>query len=467
MRVLSLRRRLVLPHLLAILVAVGGTAAGGWWLLSQSLLRQLDGALLALAETEVAALAEGAGPVHVHEAPAGSIPSLVRLDRLVQIIDGNGHVLARSANLGPERLPVPAALLARLAAGETVFETLPDTSEEPLRRVSLPAQVDGQAYAVQVAGSMDDMNRVRKSAAILFACMAAVLLAATGWAGARLSRKVFVALEHIVDQAAQIEDGKLDRRLPHPGGDDEVGHLVDTLNAMLGRIERAFDIQQRFTADASHELRSPLSRLRAEIEISLRRPREQAYYVGTLRSCLDEVERLTTLVEELLLLARLDGGQQGAPAGRIELVRLACDAVSRMRPAARERGVELVLDNAASEAVLVELAPLALALRNVLDNAIKFSPAGAQVLVRTATERAEAVVEITDQGAGVAASELPFLFDRFFRGERARAGQVDGYGLGLALSKAVLQAHGGAIEAVNLAQGGARFSLRLPYRREE
>ena len=302
---LSMRRRLVLLHMLAILVAVGATAGAGWWMMSRSVNRQLDGALLALAEAEVAMLADGDGaalPIHVHEAPAGSAPpSLTRLDRLVQIIDGQGRVVARSANLGSETLPVFPHLVERLAAGKTVFETLPDTSEEPLRMVSLPTQVRGQRFAVQVAGSLDDVNQILRSAALLFALMAAALLAALGWAGARLSSKLFVAIENIVEQAREIEDGNLHRRLPHPGDDDEIGQLVQTLNAMLERIEHAFDTQRRFTADASHELRSPLSRLRAEIEITLRRPRESGDYVTALRSCLEEVERLTTLVELSLI----------------------------------------------------------------------------------------------------------------------------------------------------------------------
>lgn len=461
---LSLRRRLVLVHLLAILVAVGATATAGWWLLTQSVNRQLDGALLALAEAEVAMLADGDGSaIRVHEAPTGSAPpSLTRLDRLVQIIDGDGRILARSANLGSEHLPVPPALLARLAAGQTAFDTLPDASEEPLRMVSLPTRVRGQRYAVQVAGSLDDVNQILRSAAILFTVMALALLAALGWAGARLSSKLFVAIENIVDQAHEIEEDNLHRRLPHPGGDDEIGHLVTTLNAMLERIEHAFDTQRRFTADASHELRSPLSRLRAEIEITLRRPRDAGDYVNALRSCLDEVERLTALVEELLMLARIDAGQQRGAAEMVPLAALARDTVARMAPQAHERGVEIVLDEAFNGIVEVDQAPLALVLRNLLDNAIKFSPPGGRIVVGIAKGGHGAVLTVADQGPGVAEAELPFLFDRFFRGGDARAGGIAGVGLGLALSQALMRAHGGKIEVANQAGGGACFKVWLP-----
>jgi two-component system OmpR family sensor kinase len=461
-----MRRRLVLLHMLAILVAVGATAGAGWWMMSRSVNRQLDGALLALAEAEVAMLADGDGaalPIHVHEAPAGSAPpSLTRLDRLVQIIDGQGRVVARSANLGSETLPVFPHLVERLAAGKTVFETLPDTSEEPLRMVSLPTQVRGQRFAVQVAGSLDDVNQILRSAALLFALMAAALLAALGWAGARLSSKLFVAIENIVDQAREIEDGNLHRRLPHPGDDDEIGQLVQTLNAMLERIEHAFDTQRRFTADASHELRSPLSRLRAEIEITLRRPRDSGDYVTALRSCLEEVERLTTLVEELLMLARIDAGQERGAAVVVSLAGLARDTIDRLAPQARERGIDIVLSDESPQTVDVDGAPLGLVLRNILDNALKFSPAGGRIDVRIAAGGHGIVLTVADQGPGIGADELPFVFDRFFRGDGARADGIDGVGLGLALCQAILRNHGGRIEVSNQPQGGALFSVWLP-----
>ncbi|WP_432377462.1 sensor histidine kinase [Duganella sp. P38] len=461
---LSLRRRLVLMHLLVILTAIGATAAAGWWVLSQSVNRQLDAALLALAETEVATLNDNNGAkVHVHEAPAGNAPpSLARIDRLVQIIDGQGRILARSANLGADKLPVHAQQMSQLAAGATVFETLPDTREEPLRMVSVPTQVRGQHYAVQVAGSLDDADNILQSAAILFAAMAVALLAAVGWAGARLSSKLFGAIDNIVDRAREIEESNLHQRLPHPGGGDEIGHLVDTLNAMLARIENGVEAQRRFTADASHELRSPLSRLRAEIEITLRRPRDSGDYVVALRSCLEEVERLTMLVEELLMLARLDAGHERAPAELAPLPELVSEIVMRLHAQASERDIDVMVADEMTQPAMVDPGPVGLVLRNLLDNAIKFSPQNSRVTLRVNTENGQAVLSIADQGPGLDKAELPYVFDRFFRGARMRAGEVEGFGLGLALSQAIMQAHGGRIEVANQRGGGALFTLYLP-----
>lgn len=461
---LSFRRRLALVHFTVIVVVLGIAAASAYWGLTRAVHAQLDAALLALAETEVGMLTESAGqPARVHEvSPGPAAPSFVRLDRLVQIVDADGSVLARSTNLGAANLPAPSALMARLAAGETVFETLHGYGEEPVRMVSVPVQGHGPKRVVQVAGSLDDVNNVVQSAGVLFVVLGVALVLAVGAAGALLTRRVFGAIDDVVQQARRIGEASLDKRLPHPGTRDEIGRLVDTLNEMLGRLEHAFEAQRRFTADASHELRSPLSRLRTELEVALRRPRDAAEYVEALRSCMEEVERLTLLVEELLVLARLDAGQERGPIETVTLNRLAEEAVRRVEPVARERRVELVIEPSPSVDAHIGRGPANLVLANLLDNAVKFSGPGGRVTLRLSTDGAEAVVCVSDSGPGVSVTELPHLFDRFFRGSAARGGSAPGVGLGLALSQAMVQAHGGRIDAANAPGGGALFTVRLP-----
>ncbi|WP_102293582.1 ATP-binding protein, partial [Janthinobacterium sp. AD80] len=353
-------------------------------------------------------------------------------------------------------------LLARLAAGETVFETLPKFGEEPLRMVSIPVPSSGAGLAVQVAGSLDDTNHVLAAATVLFGAMALALLAAVGLAGEMLTRRVLGAIDDVVDQAHSIGEASLHQRLPHPGTPDEIGRLVDTLNAMLDRLEHGYDAQRRFTADASHELRSPLSRLRTEIEITLRRPRESAEYVDALASCLDEVQRLTTLVEELLMLTRLDVGQERNAVETIALNPLVRAAAQRLGKAAAQRGIRIVFDDSEAVHARVAAGPVDLVLANLLDNAVKFSPPDTVITVRVARDGAQATVGVADAGPGIGVEDLPHLFERFYRGAQARAGEAPGFGLGLALSQAIVHAYGGSIEARNRPGGGALFTMRLP-----
>ncbi|WP_432725319.1 sensor histidine kinase [Variovorax sp. W6] len=465
---LSFRKRLALAHVSVIVVVMAVAAFGSYLVFSRNVHRELDAALLALAETEMGMLlSAGEGDtVIVHEAPPGpGAPSFVRLDRLVQIVDADGRVLARSSNLGEAQLPIPPALRERLAAGETVFETLDGYGEEPTRMVSVPVPGRSSQLAVQVAGSLDDVNRTVAMASALFIILGGALLLALGAAGALITRRAFGAIDDVVRQAHRIGDANLGERLPHSGTRDEIGRLVDTLNDMLGRIEQGMEAQRRFTADASHELRSPLSRLRTELELALRRPREPAAYVETLRSSLEEVESLTLLVEELLVLARLDAGQERDAVETVSLNQLAEEALRRLEPLARERRLALSLDEAPPVAARVARGAASLALANLLDNALKFSPPGTTVRVglRADAEANEAVISVADSGPGIRGDEMPHLFERFYRGATARSDEkTPGLGLGLALSQAVVHAHGGRIEAANESGGGARFDMRLP-----
>jgi len=299
---LNLKARVFLGHLVAVGLILGAAAFAADWVFSRIVLGQVDQALIDLAQTEAtAALAHPGQPIRVHEkSPGTAAPSLPRLDKFIQIVTMDGSVIARSANLGTAQLPTPGPLLAKLRAGEQIFETLDHFAEEPVRLLSIPVRVGGVDYAIQVGGSLDDASAALRSARLLFLAMSATILAAVVVTGALLARSILNPIDRIVQRARLIGESVLTGRLPHPGTRDEMARLVETLNEMLGRIEQTFEAQRRFTADASHELRSPLSRLRAELEVTLRRPRERGEYEEALGSCLGEVERLSCLTEELL-----------------------------------------------------------------------------------------------------------------------------------------------------------------------
>ena len=464
MRPLGFRARLSLWHTIVAASILGLAGFAGHWMMTKTVLGQLDAALVTLAEREVANLQSGS-PIRIHEvAPGTAPPSFARLDRFVQIVALDGHVVARSVNLGTSRLPISEPMLARLRADEVVRETFHDFGEEPIRLVAVPFALGEVRYAVQVAGSLDDAHAVVNAGRWLFVGLSATLLAALALTSALFARRALRPIDEIVARARQIGQSNLAARLPHPGTQDEIGRLVDTLNAMLARIAHGVESQRRFTADASHELRSPLSRLRAELEVTLRRPREGAEYEEALRSCLDEVERLSELTEELLLLARLDADQDPArPVAPTLLRPLMNDAFRRMSTHAHRRGVRLVLDGPSS-ALAVKASPVAvsLALTNVLENAIKFSPEGAEVHLTLAAEGEEAVLAVSDSGPGVPEEEIPHIFERFHRGDAASGSEAHGFGLGLAISRAAVEGQGGRILAEAKPEGGAVFRIRLP-----
>src|SRR3989442_7590874 len=295
MRPLSFKTRLWLGQVAVLAVMLAVAAFGADWALRGVVLGHIvDDAILSLAWTEAAALQADPGPsIRVHEiAPSAGPPSFVRLDKFVQIIDGDGRVVARSATLGTARLPTPAALLARLHDGETVFGTVTDFGEEPIRMVSLPVEAGRVRYAIQVAMSLDDAHAVLRFGRWLFLGMSLVILAGIGLTGALLARRALRPIDAMVTRARRIGEANLVERLPHPGPRDEIGRLVETLNDMLDRLDQGIDIPCPFTSDASHALPSPLSPLRTKLDVTLRRPSPTDGDHETLRSRPDELLRL-------------------------------------------------------------------------------------------------------------------------------------------------------------------------------
>ena len=464
MRPPSFKTRLWLGQVVVLAVMLALAAFGADWALRRVVLGGIiDDAILSLASTEAAALQSDPAHPRVHEIAAGAgPPSFVRLDKFVQIIHPDGRVVAHSATLGTARLPTSPALLTRLQDGETVFWTVTDFGEEPVRMVSLPVAVGQSSYVVQVAMSLDDAHAVLRVGRWVFLSMSLVILGGIGFTSALLTRKALRPIDRMVMRARHIGEGNLAERLPHPGTRDEIGRLVETLNEMLGRLERSFEIQRRFTADASHELRSPLSRLRAELEVTLRRVRTVPEYEETLRSCLDEVQRVQSLTEELLELARIDARQEPEAAQPITVNEIVAAGVSAVTPEAERRGVLILVERAPE--VLVNAAPVAakVALANILDNAVKFSPPTGEVKVTVTAGVEEAVIAVSDAGPGVSGEDVPRLFQRFYRGKASRATEAPGVGLGLAIARALIERQGGRISVEASGEKGATFTVHLP-----
>ncbi|HEX7125776.1 MAG TPA: histidine kinase dimerization/phospho-acceptor domain-containing protein, partial [Thermodesulfobacteriota bacterium] len=322
MRRAGLRARLAVWHGFVVAAILILTALVADRLLVRAVGDQVDARLLATAQAE-AALAldddDDEAP-RLRGAHAAEQAPPMRADALAQIVSSGGRVIDRSASLSGGALPVSRTLFARLAEGRPVFETAAGPAGEPLRMVSLPVASRGRLrYAIQVATPLSSSLAALRTARLLFAGAAAAILVAVVASGALLARRALRPIDDVVAKAREIGESSLASRLPHPGTRDEVGRLVTTLNEMLARIERGVEAQRRFTADASHELRSPLSRLRTEIEVTLRRPRTAEAYAAALRSGLEEVGRLTRLTSALLALARLDAGEAPAPGEPVTL----------------------------------------------------------------------------------------------------------------------------------------------------
>ncbi len=283
-----------------------------------------------------------------------------------------------------------------------------------------------------------------------------------GWTTSSVSGAPLTALS---DTARKVNLGTLARqRLFAPPDAPEVATLAAAFNELLDRLEAAHASQHRFVADASHELRTPLAALRAEIEIALRRERAPADYQRTLDSNRHELERLSSLVENLLALAALDASQPQKQKSPVDLALVCRDVAEQLLPLAAAQDVRLQLELSESVTTPGDVFSLERAVRNLVENAIRHTPAGEQIVIRAGIHGGEARVEVIDAGVGIAPEHLPHLFDRFYRVDTARTRTHGGAGLGLAIVKAIVEAHDGTVSVESKLGAGSTFMLRLPTR---
>ena len=374
---------------------------------------------------------------------------------------GAGRVFYRSPDSSD--LTVPAVQSMAEVPDRGRFETLgPKTAR--VRMYSEPYRAhSGRRGVIHVVDRLGDVVAPLTSLrlALLLMTPLAVLISAAG--GYWIAGRALAPVDQATRLAREIEASSLGRRLPPPKVHDEIGRLVDTLNQMIGRLEASFEGMKRFTADASHELRGPLARMRGVIDVVLARPRTSEEYHAALGSVGEDVDHLRALVEDLLVLARADAGRLLLERSPLRLDVLAAEVTESFLPAANEKGVRLVADCHVPVVVPGDERWLRQLVVNLVDNAVKFSPAGGSVTVGTTGDGGVAILSVADSGPGIPEEALGRVFERFYRVDYARShGAAPGFGLGLAIASWVAEAHGGRIAAANRAGGGTVFSVHIP-----
>lgn len=376
----------------------------------------------------------------------------------IQVSTPGGEALFRSARIQADGLPRPAT---SPTASQPTFESFARPSGHTRLLSRLVPGPDGPLI-LQIAASLaaDDRELGELLMVMLLAGPLALGLALCG--GYLLARRALAPVDRMAAEAEQITANRLDRRLELPNPDDELGRLGTTLNGMIGRLERSFEETRRFTADAAHELRTPLTVMRNVAEVALRSPREPEEYRRVLGDVLEEVEWMSRLAEQLLFLCREDAGLLPLAIEEIRLDELARESAEHMAAVAESKGLSLEMPGLAPCAVRGDAAQLRRLLFNLLDNAIKFTPAGGAVRLGLARAKDSAALAVEDTGIGIPAEHIPHVFERFYRADRARGQETEGTGLGLAICRAIAEVHGGHLGIASVAGTGTRVTLTLP-----
>lgn len=431
--------------------------------------RELDASIRSVASIQAASLADrtGDGGMHFHEwdltpEEAASVSGLIRY---AQVWHTDGESLLRSRYMMSD-LPSDAETLTRADAGELVWAEQ-RFEGSPVRTLFYPLDRLGEgheAHVLQIAAPLMARNEILGQAG-LFLVLLTILLAGATFAGSWwLAGSAIRPIHEVIDQAEEIGGGSLGRGIQAYAETSEYQRLVEVLNTMLRRIDRAFESQRRFTADASHELRSPLTAMRGEIEVALRRPRQPDEYARVLGSTLEEVLRLSRLTEALLTLARSDAGVLTPQLAESDAVEIVTRTVERLRARAEEKDIELIVDAPGSLSALLDAGLLGQCAWNLVDNALKYAARGGHVRVTVGEEARGIMLRVEDDGPGLGDLDAANPFERFFRADeaRSRGPEPTGTGLGLAIVQAAAEAHQGHASAENLPEGGARFTVRFP-----
>lgn len=316
---------------------------------------------------------------------------------------------------------------------------------------------------VQIARNLNDIDRTLRLLFITLLVSGPLLIVVAGIAGYFLAARALRPIADITRTARAISAQDLSARLHLPATQDEVGRLATTFDSMLARLENAFRRERQFTGDAAHELRTPLAAMQTIIGGTLTRQRTIAEYEQALGDLGHEAERLRTLTDGLLQLARSDMKEAVAQAEEVDLALLLKDVIDSLQPLAEEKGL-MILDQTPHEGLLVhgDSDSLIRLFVNLVDNAIKYTNKGSITLAAEAPTTDQVAVTIRDTGVGIAPEHLPHIFNRFYRVEKARSSK--GIGLGLAIAQAIAQAHGGSITCESEVGKGTTFTVQLPTR---
>ena len=275
-----------------------------------------------------------------------------------------------------------------------------------------------------------------------------------------ISSRAIRPISEISSTAAKISAGDLSQRINVAEAESELGQLAAVLNSTFARLETAFAQQKQFASDAAHELRTPVSVILTQTQTALNRERDAASYRQTVEACQRAAQRMRKLIESLLALARFDAGQEVLKRLPFDFSKTVADCAELVQPLADERGVKISIE-AKSLEIVGDSERLAQVVTNLLTNAIQYNQPDGGVRVKLETESDLAVLTVADTGQGIAAENLPRVFGRFFRADSSRTGAGNA-GLGLAISKAIVQAHGGTIEVASGENVGTTFTVRLP-----
>jgi len=402
------------------------------------------------------------GPFLLLDDLTQAFPELALIDKFFQIFGPQGQITLQSANIKTRNIPLSQTALQSSLQGRAVFETVRFHDEIPIRLLSYPIRHgDALVNILRVGTSLrpEEEMLARLVFVLLIGSPLAVVVSMLG--GWFLAGRALRPVDTITLTAQRIAGGDLTQRI-ETSSKDEIGRLANTFNNMIGRLETSIRQIRQFSADASHELRTPLTITKGETELALRKPRSPEVYREVLESNLEEIDRMSRIVEELMFLSRADLGEVQVASEPVQLDALVQEIHMQAMVLGKARQVKTTLGQVEPLQVLGDEWRLRELILNVVDNAVKYSSPGGTVEISLTQDHGMARIRVRDHGIGMTPEEQRLIFDRFYRTDAARAHAQKGTGLGLSICKWIVETHHGTIEVASTFGQGSCFTISLP-----
>lgn len=381
--------------------------------------------------------------------------------KFIQIIDASGKIGARLNDLEAEAVPVSFVTLEKALKGEVVYETI-ETARPRLRMITMPILENKKVISiVQVGSSLEEFEDTMKRLLII---MIVSIITATGGTiivGYFMAKKTMRPVDQIRRAAVKISSSNLDERIELKGRKDELGRLADTFNAMIARLKDSFQRVNQFSIDVSHELKTPLTILKGETELALRKDRTNEEYKKSLESNLEEIDRMSHIIDDLLLLSKAETKDMRLNLDKVDLRDLLADVCLNMKIFGENKGVEIIAKELEDIRIVGDALKLRRMITNIVENGIKYGHAGGYVAVSAYKQDGFACINVKDDGPGISSDDIKYIFDRFYRADKSRK-RESGSGLGLSISKWIAEAHHGTIEVESTPSTGSLFIIKLP-----
>lgn len=384
----------------------------------------------------------------------------------VKIVSLENKVVSCTQHILTDKITLGAADLKRLKNGEKIirdYKSGIDIKEKKVKVLFYPV-FHGDKYLgyLEVGSSLSKLENMERSLLHIFLIVIPVVLAVANIGGFIIFNKSFSHIITLSNEMKNITAHRLYKRLPELEGDDEIATLYRAINDMIARLEKSFEQIKQFSGDASHELRTPLTIIKGEVELALRSERTKDEYQEILVSILEEIERMTNIVENLLLLAKSEAGDILIDKKTINIKEIVFGLCDQLEMFAEDKNIKLVYEELQDGVVNGDMIRLRQVFTNLIVNAIKYNIDGGKVIVKVIDSPNGVLTVVEDTGIGIKKEEISKIFDRFYRSDKSRTRSEGGAGLGLSICKSIIEAHGGYIDVESEYGKGSKFSVWLP-----